>query len=244
MKILAFDSSNQALTVAIIEDEEILTEQIINVKKNHSIQLMPAIDEALKQSKMSLDDLDRIAVASGPGSYTGLRIAVTIAKSLAWSKEIDLVGISSLKVLAGNSFSGEKKLIVPLFDARRKNIYTALYSRNERGELIQLEEDTHIAAEQWAAFLVEKYADQSIELVGTDAKEFLPIFEEKLGDKVQLVPASQDLPRASVLALLARTEEIADTHHFTPTYLKLAEAEENWLKEHPDFEGGAFVEKI
>lgn len=244
MKILAFDSSNQALTVAIIEDEEILTEQIINVKKNHSIQLMPAIDEALRQSKMSLDELDRIAVASGPGSYTGLRIAVTIAKSLAWSKDVDLVGVSTLKVLAANSLSGENKLIVPLIDARRKNIYTALYSRNERGELIQLEEDTHIAAEEWGIFLAEKYGDQSIELVGIDAKEFLPIFEEKLGDKIKLAPTSQHLPRASALALLARTEEIVDTHHFIPTYLKLAEAEENWLKEHPDFEGGAFVEKI
>src|SRR5699024_1936753 len=103
MKILAFDTSNQPLSVAVVEDENILTEQMINVKRNHSVQLMPAIDEALKQVKLTLDDIDRIAVASGPGSYTGLRIAITIAKSLAWTKDIELVGVSSLKVMAGKS---------------------------------------------------------------------------------------------------------------------------------------------
>lgn len=244
VKILAFDSSNQPLTVAVIEDEEILTEQLINIKANHSLQLMPIIDEALKKAKISLDEIDRIAVASGPGSYTGLRIAVTVAKSLAWSKDIDLVGVSSLKVLAGNSLASSNKLINPLFDARRENIYTGLYARNKLGELIQLEADTHMPAEEWAEFIARKYPDKKVQLIGTDGKEFLDTFEEKLKDKVQLASTSQSLPRASVLALLARNEQVVDTHHFIPTYLKLAEAEENWLEEHPDYEGAAFVEKI
>ncbi len=244
MKILAFDSSNQPLTVAVIENEEILTEQIINVKNNHSLQLMPVIDEALKKAKVSIDEVDRIAVASGPGSYTGLRIAVTVAKSLAWSKDIDLVGISSLKVLAGNSLGDSNKLIIPLFDARRENIYTGLYTRNESNELIQLEADTHMAAKEWAKFIARKYPDKEVELIGTDAKNFLDCFQEQLENKVQLVLATQSLPRASVLALLARNEQVVDTHRFIPTYLKLAEAEENWLEEHPNYEGPAFVEKI
>lgn len=244
MKILAFDSSNQPLTVAVVEDEEILTEQLINVRRNHSIQLMPAIDEALKQANLPLEQIDRIAVASGPGSYTGLRIAVTVAKSLAWAQNIDLVGISSLKVLAGNSSSDSKKLIVPLFDARRENVYTGLYARDEMGELIQIEADTHMAASKWAEFLAEEYPNRQVELIGSDAKEFLDIFIEQLGEEVSVASVSQSLPRASVLALLAREAKVADTHHFVPTYLKLAEAEENWLKEHPDYEGGAFVETI
>lgn len=244
MKILAFDSSNQPLTVAVIDEEEILTEQIINVRRNHSIQLMPAIDEALKQANVTLEEIDRIAVASGPGSYTGLRIAVTIAKSLAWAQNIDLVGISSLQVLAGNSPIDSEKLLVPLFDARRENIYTGLYGRDEKGTLIQLEADTHMAASEWAEFIAESYPEKKVELIGSDAKNFLPTFHEKLGERVTLVPATQALPRASVLALLAREAEVVDTHHFVPTYLKLAEAEEDWLKEHPDYEGGAFVETI
>lgn len=244
MKILAFDSSNQPLTVAVVNEEEILTEQIINVRRNHSIQLMPAIDEALKQAKLSIEAIDRIAVASGPGSYTGLRIAITIAKSLAWAQDIELVGVSSLKVLAGNSEADSKKLLVPLFDARRENVYTGLYERDEAGNLKELEADTHMAATEWARFMAEHYPNQAVELIGTDAKKFHPVFEKTLGKQVSVATPSQNLPRGSVLATLAREAEVVDTHHFTPTYLKLAEAEENWLKEHPNYKGGAFVEKI
>src|SRR5690554_6176022 len=103
MKILAFDTSNQPMSVAVVEDNKVLAEITVNIKRNHSIQLMPAIDEMLEQAKLTIDDIDRVAVAEGPGSYTGLRIAVTIAKSLAWTKEIELVGVSSLKLVAANS---------------------------------------------------------------------------------------------------------------------------------------------
>lgn len=245
MKILAFDTSNQPLSVAVVEDEKILTEITINIKRNHSLQLMPAINEALEQANTTLDDIDRVAVAKGPGSYTGLRIAVTIAKSLAWSKKIGLVGISSLKVVAANRFdenSGE--MIVPIFDARRQNIYTGLYTRKNDGELLQVMEETHISAEQWADILAEKEFPSPLTLVGVDAPAFIDVFKEKLGDQVQLAIPEENLPRASVLALLARNEKPTDIHAFAPTYLKLAEAEENWLKEHPDFEGGDLVEKV
>lgn len=114
MKILAFDSSNEPLSVAVVDQEKILTEQTLNIKRNHSIQLMPAIEEALRQAQITLADIDRIAVASGPGSYTGLRIAATVAKSLAWAQDIELVGVSSLKVLAANSYPEKDGLIVPL----------------------------------------------------------------------------------------------------------------------------------
>lgn len=244
MKILAFDSSNQPLTVAVIEDNVLLSEQIINVKRNHSLQLMPAIDETLKQANVKITELDRIAVAAGPGSYTGLRIAVTIAKSIAWAHDIELIGISSLKVLAANSFNNTQKMIVPLFDARRDNIYTGLYQRDVAGELIQIEADTHIGAEEWAVYLAQKYSNYSFEIIGSDAEKFFPIFQNQLKGKVQLAPKTQHLPRASALAFLAAHEKTVDPHSFTPIYLKLAEAEENWLKEHPEFKGGTFVEKI
>jgi len=245
MKILAFDTSNQPMSVAVVEDEKILMEQIINIKRNHSVQLMPAIDEALKQVKLTIEDIDRIAVASGPGSYTGLRIAITIAKSLAWAKDIELVGVSSLKVVAGNRFDENTgEMIIPIFDARRQNIYTGLYTRKSNGELIKVMEEVHIAAEQWAEILAQKEWRSPLTLIGADAPEFFEIFEEQLGKQVRLARPEQHLPRASVLALLAQKEEATPVHSFTPTYLKLAEAEENWLKEHPDFEGGDLVEKI
>ena len=242
MKILAFDSSNHPLTVGIIENDKVLTEQIINIKRNHSIQLMPAIDEALKQAGLTLKDLDRIAVAAGPGSYTGLRIAVTVAKSLAWAQNIELVGVSSLKVLASNSYVKENTYIVPIFDARRKNIYTGLYMRNAENELIQLEADTHIASDKWAAYLAT--LEGNFELVGQDAYEFYEVFQETLGDRVSLASPTRSVPRASHLAFLARHEETTPVHEFVPTYLKLAEAEENWLEANPNFKGEDWVEKV
>lgn len=240
MKILAFDSSNKPLSVAVIENERLLAEQTINIKRNHSIQLMPAIEETLTQAELSIADIERIAVAFGPGSYTGIRIAVTIAKSLAWAEDIELVGVSSLKTLAANSFQMEN--IVPLFDARRKNIYTGLYTRNDSGELIQKAPDTHVAAEQWAEYLAEQTGD--IELVGQDAPAFLEIFQEKLGDRVHLAQPTQNIPRASALAHLGQNEDPMPVHEFLPTYLKLAEAEENWMEENPDYEGNDWVEKV
>lgn len=242
MKILAFDSSNVPLTVGIIENNKILTEQTINIKRNHSIQLMPAIDEALKQANLTIEAIDRIAVASGPGSYTGLRIAVTVAKSLAWAQDIELVGISSLKVLAANSYPKDNTHIVPIFDARRKNIYTGLYARDEANELIQVEADTHIASEKWVAYL--STLDGNFELVGQDAYEFYETFKETLGDRVSLATPDKSIPRASNLALLAQNDQATPIHEFIPTYLKLAEAEENWLEANPNFEGEDWVEKV
>jgi tRNA threonylcarbamoyladenosine biosynthesis protein TsaB len=240
LKILAFDSSNQPLSVAVTDNKQLLAEQTINVKRNHSIQLMPAIEEALKQAEITLAEIDRIAVAAGPGSYTGIRIAATIAKSLAWAEDIELVGLSSLKTLAANSFHPEN--IVPLFDARRENIYTGLYTRNEAGEIVQKAPDTHISAKQWAEYLAAQPGE--FELIGEDTAAFFETFQEQLGDRVHLAQPTQNAPRASALALLGEMEAPIKVHEFTPTYLKLAEAEENWLEENPDYEGDDWVEKV
>ncbi|MFZ2734347.1 MAG: tRNA (adenosine(37)-N6)-threonylcarbamoyltransferase complex dimerization subunit type 1 TsaB, partial [Lactococcus raffinolactis] len=92
MKLLAFDTSSQALSVSLTEDDNLLGKIDLNIKKNHSITLMPAIDFLMTNAGLQPEDLDRIAVAQGPGSYTGLRIAVTTAKTLASTLNIDLVG--------------------------------------------------------------------------------------------------------------------------------------------------------
>ena len=96
MKVLAFDTSSKALSLAILEDKQVLAETTINIKKNHSITLMPAIDFLMASLDWTPKDLDRIVVAEGPGSYTGLRIAVATAKTLAHTLNIELVGMSSL----------------------------------------------------------------------------------------------------------------------------------------------------
>lgn len=242
MKILAFDTSNQPLSVAIVDDQTILTEQLINIKRNHSIQLMPAIEEALKQANLTFEDIDRIAVANGPGSYTGLRIAVTVAKSLAWAQKKELVGISTLKTIAANQVASSDHYIVPVIDARRQNIYTGLYQRDVAGELIAMSEDCHIASADYATQLAARKG--TYELIGLDAPAFYETFKEQLGDRVTLAHPSLHAPRASALAFLAQAEETVPAHELVPSYLKLAEAEENWLNENPDYKGDDWVEKV
>jgi len=115
MKILAIDTSNFALGVALLNGNQVVGEYITNVKKNHSVRAMPAIEKLMHDCDMKPVDLDKIVVAKGPGSYTGVRIGVTIAKTLAWTLNIPISGVSSLEVLAanGNVFLG---YICPLFD--------------------------------------------------------------------------------------------------------------------------------
>ena len=106
MKILAMDTSNKALSLAILENKELLGQVTFNIKKNHSITLMPAIDFLMNSLDLKPADLDRIAVAQGPGSYTGLRIAVATAKTLAHTLKIELVGVSSLLALVPEQVEG------------------------------------------------------------------------------------------------------------------------------------------
>ncbi|AEB30463.1 putative chaperone or protease [Carnobacterium sp. 17-4] len=240
MKVLAIDTSNQAMSIAVLDGERIIGEITTNIKRNHSERLMPAIDELMNDVQWKPSELDRIVVAKGPGSYTGLRIGVTIAKTLAWTLGVELVGISSLKTLAGNCESSTHYL-VPLFDARRKNIYTGLYQW-QNGNLVQVEPDTHISAELWAEHLSRR--EGTFELIGEDRSLYKDIFEQHLTNRVFEAPLKDHLPKAGVLGLLGIKEEPVDAHMFIPDYLKLAEAEENWRKEHPDQLEEAYVEKI
>src|SRR5699024_1076461 len=100
MNILAMDTSNQALGVAILKDEEIIGEMVTNIAKNHSVRLMPAIDQLMKEVNLSPDELDKIVVAKGPGSYTGARIGLPNAKPWPWPLSIRIPGVSSLEALA------------------------------------------------------------------------------------------------------------------------------------------------
>ncbi|NNU91574.1 tRNA (adenosine(37)-N6)-threonylcarbamoyltransferase complex dimerization subunit type 1 TsaB [Anoxybacillus sp. CHMUD] len=225
MKVLAIDTSTFVMGVAVVDGQIVKGEMITNLKKNHSIRVMPAIESLLQECDVNPQDLDRIVVAKGPGSYTGVRIGVTIAKTLAWTLNIPLVGVSSLEVMAANAkyFGG---LIVPLMDARRGQIYTGLY-KAEGGNIQSIVADQVILATDWANEL--KAYDQSILLVGNDSVLHEATFVEVLGRSVQVASATLHNPRPSELAWLGMNREPEDVHTFVPNYIRLAEAEANWL---------------
>ena len=227
MKVLAFDTSSKALSLAILEDKQVLAETMINIKKNHSITLMPAIDFLMASLDWTPKNLDRIVVAEGPGSYTGLRIAVATAKTLAHTLNIELVGMSSLLALVPRQQEG---LLVPLMDARRNNVYAGFY---ENAKPVMPE--AHLSF----AEVLEKVKDaEQVTFVG----EVGP-FVEQIQEQLPQASYQETLPNAANLALLAWDREAASLHDFVPNYLKRVEAEENWLKNHTE-SGESYIKRL
>ncbi|MGM0847371.1 MAG: tRNA (adenosine(37)-N6)-threonylcarbamoyltransferase complex dimerization subunit type 1 TsaB [Bacillota bacterium] len=224
MKILGIDTSNYQLGVALVDDNEVIGEYITNIKKNHSLRAMPAVELLMKECGIAPAELDKIVVANGPGSYTGVRIGVTIAKTLAWSLDIPVAGISSLAVLAssGRYFEG---LVSPLFDARRGQLYTGLY-KYDGGKLVCLVEDTNLPAEQWAE-MMSQY-EQKILFVGHDVKIHQELLQSKLDIQAVFADMTSHNPRPSELIRLGMERPGENVHGLVPNYIRLAEAEAKW----------------
>lgn len=240
MKTLAIDTSNQTLAIAVIDGQEILGQSQTMAIKNHSSALMPAIDLLMQSVGVLPQQLERIAVAQGPGSYTGLRIGVTTAKTLADTLHIPLVGVSSLKNIAANCV-GVLKVIVPLFDARRNNVYAGGY-RWQEGELQSVIPDQHVALPTLLHALAELHTE--VLFVGADAAKFAPQITEAMPSAQINHVSLWNYPNGVVLAELSETEEpVSSIHDFVPEYLKLVEAEEKWLASHTPG-ADTYVEKI
>ncbi|HWO78553.1 MAG TPA: tRNA (adenosine(37)-N6)-threonylcarbamoyltransferase complex dimerization subunit type 1 TsaB [Bacillus sp. (in: firmicutes)] len=227
MNVLAIDTSNYALGVSIINDKKVIGEYITNMKKNHSIRVMPAIQRLLEDCDLSPADIDKIVVAHGPGSYTGVRIGVTIAKTLAWTLKVPLVGVSSLEVLAADHlfFPG---IICPLFDARRSQVYTGLY-QFENGRLTSVLEDQLLLLPDLLNEL--KIRNESVLFAGNDVELHRERIIDVLGEKANFAPFTHQNPRPSVLARIGADQKgvTGDAlHAFVPQYLRLAEAEAKW----------------
>ena len=227
MNVLAIDTSNHILGIALMNEERVIGEYITNIKKNHSVRVMPAIQHLLNDCEMKPTDIEKIVVAKGPGSYTGVRIGVTIAKTLAWSLNIPLVGISSLEVVAsgaGRYFDG---YISPLFDARRGQIYTGLY-RFENGQMVTVLDDRNLLSTDWTQEL--KQYKEKILLIGADVSLHQEVFQEVLGDQVITAEITEHNPRPSELGWLGLNKSGEDIHAFVPNYIRLAEAEAKWME--------------
>lgn len=239
MKILAIDTSNQTLAIGLMEDGQVVGQLQTTGVKNHSTTLMPAIQQLVAQVNWQPADLQRIVVAQGPGSYTGLRIGVTTAKTLAYTLGIDLVGISSLQTVAANCrrVSG---VIVPFFDARRQNVYGAAY-RWEGNTLKEILPDQHIAMTE---LLEQLRSVEEVTFVGPDLEKFAEVIRETLPQATINQIPEWNHPNGIVLAELgSQAAATTDVHGFLPHYLKRVEAEEKWLADHQPGDE-AYVEKI
>ncbi|KRN08641.1 glycoprotein endopeptidase [Liquorilactobacillus mali KCTC 3596 = DSM 20444] len=241
MNVLAIDTSNQPLSIAILKDKELIATVTTNESKNHSVTLMPQIANLLNSVGMKPIDIDRFVVAKGPGSYTGLRIGVTTAKTFAFTLSKELVGVSSLAVLA-DAVNEEETIIIPLFDARRSNVFAGGYVKDGTG-LTNVIPDQHVSLDE----LLEKIKNyKHIFFVGSDSHKFEEQILEKMGKKQQVAFSSNedDYPQAYHLGLLGIEEKPVEIHSFVPEYLRLTQAESQWLENHQERVDETFVEKI
>lgn len=225
MKILALDSSGLVATVAVVEDETLLAEYTVNYKKTHSQTLLPMLDEIGKMIELDLQTIDAIAVAGGPGSFTGLRIGSATAKGLGLALNKPLVHIPTVEGLAYNLW-GTDKLVCPLMDARRNQVYTGIYAF-EGGAMQVLEDqmavDVSVIAEKLNTL------GRAVVFLG----DGVPVYREQLKELLQVpyefAPAHLNKQRAAALGVLAmeyvcqgKTETAAEHQ---PDYLRLSQAE-------------------
>ncbi|MFD1418979.1 tRNA (adenosine(37)-N6)-threonylcarbamoyltransferase complex dimerization subunit type 1 TsaB [Companilactobacillus keshanensis] len=240
MKILAFDTSNKPLTVAVVSDGNILASIESTEKKTHSVSLLPDIQQVLKDSKLSIEGIDLIAVAQGPGSYTGVRIAVTVAKTLAFTLKKNLVGVSSLEVLAADG--SEDKILVPLMDARNDNAFAGVYQYQD-GKLVNLIEDHHTSMEKLLGSLKQHGSDK-LEFI--NATEHLTDLIKDVYPGAMIMDTKDSLPKADKLAKLAENKPVvSDVDNFVPNYLRLTQAEHDWYQKGHKKDGNiSYVEEV
>ncbi|KRN02468.1 metal-dependent protease-like protein, molecular chaperone [Levilactobacillus senmaizukei DSM 21775 = NBRC 103853] len=240
MKILAIESSNRPLSVAVLEDQTVLAAVTVTVHQKHAEYLLPEIERLMGMAGMQPSDLDRVVVAAGPGSYTGIRLAVTTAKTLAATLDIDLVAVSSLATLAAN-VPVEGALVAPMFDARNQNVFAGLY-RIKQGQPVSEIADAHTSV---ADFLSEvKEYGEPIWFLG-DAGHFAESIQTTVSAATPQVSPWLNLPQAATIGLLGATmTPVADVDHFVPNYLRLTQAEADWRAKNPGRDAESYVEKI
>ena len=225
MRILALDSSGLVASVAIMEEEQTIAEYTVNYKKTHSQTLLPMLDEIVKMTEMDLNTIDAIAIAGGPGSFTGLRIGSATAKGLGLALGKPLIHVPTLEGLACNLY-GYSSLICPIMDARRNQVYTGVYRLSE-GEFQVVKEQTAIDV----AVLAEQLnaLGEAVTFLGDGVPVYREQLEEKLTVPFTFAPANMNRQRAASVGVRGfqyyREGRIETAAEHQPDYLRVSQAE-------------------
>ena len=198
MKILGLDSSGIVASVAVVEDEILTAEYTVNYKKTHSQTLLPMLDGVAKMTELDLDTVDAIAVAGGPGSFTGLRIGSATAKGLGLALKKPLISVPTVEALAYNLYDTQG-LICPIMDARRNQVYTGIY-RFKDHRLQTVEDQMAVPIEELLAKL-EQYGER-VTFLGDGVPVFRKLIQEKLQAAFSFAPAHANRQRAAAVASL------------------------------------------
>ncbi len=237
MKILAFDSAAKIATVAVTEDSELLALYSINNGLTQSELLLPMAENMLASLRLGISDIDLLATSVGPGSFTGVRIGTALIKGLAFGKNIPCVGVSALEELAEN-LSGLDGIIVPAMDARRSQVYNAIF-RCKGGSLTRLTEDRAISVSELGEEL-KAYEGEKIYVSG-DGYDGVKRALDSLGVKVEDTPPLLIPENAYSVARIAHRMylrgEYTNDLGINPTYLRMPQAERERLERIKESEG-------
>lgn len=232
MKIIALDSSGLVASVAVLEDGRLIGEYNIQYKKTHSQTLLPMLDALKQMVELQLDTVDAIALAAGPGSFTGLRIGSATAKGLGLALNKPVIEIPTLDGLACNLY-GTDKIVCPIMDARRNQVYTGIYEyRKEMTETVKYK--LHCLQEQ-CAVPIEEIADKcnryerEVMFLG----DGVPVFEQQLKELMKVpygfAPAHMNRQRAAAFGILAeqyyKEGKVVSAADHAPIYLRMSQAE-------------------
>lgn len=230
MRILAIDSSSIVATIAVVTDDVLTAEYTINLKKTHSQILLPMIDEISKMIELDMDTIDAIAIAGGPGSYTGLRIGSATAKGFGLALNKPIINVPTMDALAYNLFSSQY-IVCPIMDARRNQVYTGIYRFN--GTEMKIIKPQCIMMIQELIAELDKIGEP-VMFLGDAIPVDRFIIDETMTTEHHYAPASMNRQKASSLAALAsvyyKEGKIETAKEHKPEYLRLSQAERE-LKE-------------
>lgn len=219
MLILAIDTSTNAGTVALYSSESGLVGEIsINIKKTHSENIMVAIDNLLKLTEKTIQDVDKFAVSIGPGSFTGIRIGVAATKGLAYSTGKTIAGINELDAIAHGAAETDCE-IIPIIDARKERGYYCCY-KYENGKIVRKDE---YGVGEIREYLEDK-KDRKILFMGDGAIKYSELIKEVMGENAKFAMKSLSLPRAAVIGEIGIEAE-DNLYTLEPFYLSKAQAE-------------------
>ena len=232
MKILAIDSSGQTASVAVWEDDLTLAEFSIHAKTTHSQTLLPMLEAVREKTELDMETIDAVAVTSGPGSFTGLRIGSATVKGFGFALDKPIVPVPTLEGLAYNLY-GTDQVVCPLMDARRSQTYTGLYEFRSRGGTGEY--DMNVIKGQ-CAVAIEEILEACNEQAGRGVLflgDGVPVFREEINRRVTVpygfAPAHMNRQRAAAVAALAakyyKQGKIRTAAEYAPEYLRLSQAE-------------------
>lgn len=232
MRVLGIDTSTSCGALGLVEDDEVIAEFLLRSAVTHSERLLVAIDSMLRQCALSVDEIDGWAVSLGPGSFTGLRIGLSTVKGLAFATEKPILGIPTLDALA-SQVGPTPYLVCPMLDARKREVYAALYRYDGRNELCRLSAYQATKPRD----LVAKLAEKTI-FLGEGARAYRNELQEAMPLEAIFLPPPFDVLRGSTIAFWGerrlRERKTDDLTKLTPIYVRPSEAELRWRETHSE----------